>query len=404
MRLAYFTNTYPRATDTFIRREVIGLRERGFDVLTFSVRKTGKDHDVDAEVISEKKNTHYLLPCSPINVFLALCTALLSHPKRFFSTLLLAFKNSRPGIKGQLLQGVYFVEAILLSKLISEHKVEHLHNHLGDNSGTVTLLAAHFSEISYSISIHGPHIFFDGLHWALDTKTERSAFISCIGHFCKSQMMLYTQQKDWNKFEIIRCGIDPEQFTYREPSDAISKLVYVGRLSGEKGVPILFDSLLLLKKQGYNFDFTLLGDGDDREHLQNLAIQYGIDKQVHFAGFVDQKTIAKTLNESDIFVLPSFAEGIPVALMEAMAMGVPVISTYVGGIAELIIDKETGQLVYPSDKQGLADALAYYIDNPEECKRIAQQARHKVVTEFNIHQQVDKLAQVLNEALEKKCR
>ncbi|MGH1438525.1 MAG: glycosyltransferase family 4 protein [Cellvibrionaceae bacterium] len=398
MRLAYFTNTYPRATDTFIRREVIGLRERGFEVLTFSVRKTGADHDVDDEVINEKKNTHYLLPCSPLALAKCHLKALSSEPKAYFKTLWLALKTSRPGIKGHLLQFIYFIEAILLAELVEKHKVEHLHNHLGDNSGTVTLLAAQFSNITYSISIHGPHIFFDGLHWALDVKTARSSFISCIGHFCTSQMMLYTNKEDWDKFKIIRCGIDPQQFSYRAPSKTIKKLVYVGRLSAEKGVPVLFDSLKLLQSKNYEFELTLLGDGDARQQLEAAAIEYGIKDKVKFAGFVDQKTIAETLNSSDIFVLPSFAEGIPVALMEAMAMGVPVITTYVGGIAELVIDKVTGQMVYPSDKEGLADAIAYYIDNPDACQAISKNARDKVVAEFNIDDQVDKLAALLKQA------
>jgi colanic acid/amylovoran biosynthesis glycosyltransferase len=402
VRLAYFTNTYPRATDTFIRREVIGLRERGFDVLTFSVRKTGADHDVDDEVINEKRNTHYLLPCSPITLLKSQIKAIVSRPLSYIDTLYLALKTSRPGIKGHLLQLIYFFEAILLADLVKEHKVEHLHNHLGDNSGTVTLLAAKFASITYSISIHGPHIFFDALHWALDVKTANSTFISCIGHFCKSQMMLYSDKADWDKLKIVRCGIDPKHFSYREPSNKIHKLVYVGRLSAEKGVPILFDSLQLLKSKGYEFELSLLGDGDARQELEGSAKEYGISQHIKFFGFVDQKTIANTLQSSDIFVLPSFAEGIPVALMEAMAMGVPVIATYVGGITELVIDRVTGQMVYPSDTVGLTNAIAYYIDNPDECKRISNNARNKVVTEFNIDKQVDKLAILLKKARENK--
>jgi colanic acid/amylovoran biosynthesis glycosyltransferase len=401
VRLAYFTNTYPRATDTFIRREVIGLRERGFEVLTFSVRKAGAEHDVDDEIIKEKKNTRYLLPSSPIQLLTSQLRAISSRPKTYISTLCLAYKTSRPGIRGHLLQLIYFVEAILLADLVKEHQVEHLHNHLGDNSGTVTLLAAKFAGITYSISIHGPHIFFDPLHWALAVKTANSAFISCIGHFCKSQMMLYTNKQDWDKFKIVRCGIDLAQFTYREPAEKITKLVYVGRLSAEKGVPVLFDSLEVLKSKGYEFTLTLLGDGEARQELVTSAMDHGISQQVKFAGFVDQKTIADTLQSSDIFVLPSFAEGIPVSLMEAMAMGVPVIATYVGGITELVIDKVTGQMVYPSDPEGLANAIAYYIDNPDECKKISNNARDKVIAEFNIDDQVDKLAMHLNTAREK---
>lgn len=395
MRLAYFTNTYPRATDTFIRREVIGLRQRGLEVLTFSVRKTGADHDVDDEVINEKKNTHYLLPCPPITLIKTHARALWRQPLQYVKTLVLAWKTSRPGIRGHVLQFLYFLEAILLADLVQTHQVEHLHNHLGDNSGTVTLLAAKFADISYSISIHGPHIFFDGLHWALDTKTKHAKFISCIGHFCTSQMMLYSDKEDWHKFNIVRCGINPEQFSFEAPTGKAKKLVYVGRLSAEKGVPVLFKSLAALKSQGYDFELTLLGDGEDRPLLESLVKEHQLDQHIIFGGFVDQTTIANTLRDSDIFVLPSFAEGIPVALMEAMAIGVPVIATYVGGVTELVIDKVTGQVVYPSDQQGLAQAIAYYIDNPDACQDIATRAREKVVNEFNIEQQVDRLAELL---------
>ncbi len=396
MRLAYFTNTYPRATDTFIRREVIGLRKRGFDVLTYSVRKTGSDHDVDQEVIDEKKNTQYLLPFNLLSLLILGVKFFISAPGNFISTKILALKTARPGIKGHFLQIVYFLEAIALADKLKKDEIEHLHNHLGDNSGNVTLFAAKLANIPYSISIHGPHIFFDGLYWALDKKTEHSKFISCIGHFCTSQMMLYADKAHWSKFNIVRCGVDLNQFDYLEPRRPAKKLVYVGRLSAEKGVPILFDSLSLLNTRGYDIELTLLGDGPDRSYLENLAKETGVTTKVTFGGFVDQETIAKTLRESDIFVLPSFAEGIPVALMEAMAIGIPVIATYVGGITELVVDQQTGQVVFPSDPVALADAIGRYVDDQAFCKTIAHNARKKVETEFNIEDQVDKLAQLFS--------
>ncbi len=396
MKIAYFTNTYPRATDTFIRREVIGLRKRGFDVHTYSVRKTGSDHDVDNEVIQEKKNTHYLLPFNLVQVILNAFGLFFSQPKNFIATKWLMWKTARPGIKGHFLQIVYFFEAIALAKKLRDDKIDHLHNHLGDNSGNVTLLAAKLAGIPFSISIHGPHIFFDGLHWALDKKTEHSKFIATIGHFCTSQMMLYADIAHWSKFNIVRCGVDLNQFDYQAPQGQAKRLVYVGRLSAEKGLPILFDSLSMLKTQNIDVALTVLGDGEDRQKLERLCKKNGIDDRVHFAGFVDQTTIASTLRESDIFVLPSFAEGIPVALMEAMAMGIPVIATYVGGVTELVINGETGLVVSPSDPKGLAAAIARYESSPELCKQVAEKAREKVATEFNIEDQVDKLAQLFS--------
>lgn len=392
MRIAYFVNIYPRATDTFIRREVLGLRKRGLDVLTYSVRKSGSDHDVDKEVTSEKNNTHYLFPVDFIDLVLVLMKTLVSKPRLFARSCILAFKTSRPGIKGQFLQLAYLLEAVLLARRLTEDSVEHLHNHFGDNGGTVTLLASILAEVPYSISIHGPHIFFDGLHWALNIKTQQAKFISCIGHYCISQMMLYSDKDSWNKFKIVRCGIDLEQFDYRIPQGKVRKIVYTGRLSAEKGLPVLFDSIAQLKTRKYDIEVNLLGDGEDREFLEQMAKEQGIDDVVSFAGFVDQVTLAETLRSSDVFVLPSFAEGIPVALMEAMAIGIPVIATYVGGVAELVIDQQTGQVVSPSDSAGLANAIARYIDDDVFCRTISKNARTKVENEFNIEDQVDKLA------------
>lgn len=396
MRLAYFTNMYPRATDTFVRREVVGLRKRGFDVLTYSVRKTGSDHDVDDEVISEKRKTKYILPFNLVGLFLLSVNTLLRNPRRYISTAVLAYKTSRPGIKGHFLQLVYLLEATVLAKMVKEDGVEHVHNHLGDNSGTVTLLAAKLADVPYSISIHGPHIFFDGFHWALDKKTEYAKFISCIGHFCTSQMMLYSDQAFWWKFRIIHCGVDLNRFEYQVPERKAKKMLYVGRLSAEKGIPILFDSLAKLKEKNYDVELTLLGDGEDRNLLENVANEKGIEQQVVFGGFVDQATIAETLRASDMFVLPSFAEGIPVALMEAMAIGIPVIATYVGGVTELVVDQITGQVVFPSDANGLAEAIARYVDDPEFCRTISRNAREKVAAEFNIEDQVDRLAELFS--------
>jgi glycosyltransferase involved in cell wall biosynthesis len=394
MRIGYFTNTYPRATDTFIRREVMGLRKRGFQVSTYSVRRTGADHDVDQEVISEKKSTRYIFPLNPLSAAANHLRLLLRRPGRYLGTLALAFRTSRPGLRGHFLQLVYFAESVELARMALLDGLDHLHNHLGDNSGNVTLLASKLSDIPYSISIHGPHIFFDAPHWALGEKTQHARFVTCIGHYCTSQMMLYAAKEHWHKFKIVRCGIDPAQLEYRDPGTQCTRMAYVGRLSAEKGLPILLQSLATLKSRGRRVELVLMGDGEDRGYLESLVGNLGLEDAVQFLGFVDQQTIAETLRASDIFVLPSFAEGIPVALMEAMAIGLPVIATAVGGVSELVVNLETGLVVHASDVEGLADAILCYADNADLRLEIARKARDKVVSEFNIEDQVDTLARL----------
>ncbi|MBU1691827.1 MAG: glycosyltransferase [Gammaproteobacteria bacterium] len=394
MRIGYFTNTYPRATDTFIQREVKGLRERGIDVRTFSVRKTGSDHDVGPEVLAEKRSTFYLLPANPIGLLIDNVATLLSHPSRYLGALRLALRTAQPGLRGLLYQMFYFQEAVILARVLRRQGIEHLHNHLGDTSGTVTLLACMMAEISYSITIHGPHLFFDPTHWALREKVKYAGFIACISYYCKSQMMLFSDQADWGRFQIVHCGVDPQHFGYIEVKQPAKKLLYTGRLAAEKGLPVLFESLKLLGQQGYDYELTLVGDGNDRKSLEELARQMGIADRLVFAGFASQDGVRDYLMQSDIFILPSFAEGVPVSLMEAMACGIPVIATYVGGIAELIEPGETGLLVPPSDPAALRDAIARYIDDHSLREKVSRQGREKVMSDFNLDKEVDKLAQL----------
>jgi len=391
MRIAYFTNTYPRATDTFIQREVMGLRERGIDVRTFSVHKTGTDHDVGPEVLAEKKNTFYVLPVNPFRLLaLNLCTLVMS-PARYLGALLLALKTARPGLAGLIYQLFYFQEAVVIARELRRHKMHHLHNHLGDLSGTVAMLASSLAGIGFSMTVHGSDFYFDPTHWALREKVKLSLFIVCISHYCKSQMMLFSDQEDWHRLKIVHCGIDPERFGYADVRETGGNLLYIGRLAAEKGIPVLFESLSLLAGRGYDFLVTMVGDGPDRAALEEMAVRLGISDRLTFAGYAGQDEVKEHLQKSDVLILPSFAEGVPVTLMEAMACGVPVIGTQVGGVPELIEHDRTGQLVPPADSATLADAIIRYLDDPELRERVSRQGREKVVQDFNLTTELDKL-------------
>jgi colanic acid/amylovoran biosynthesis glycosyltransferase len=394
MRIGYLANHYPRATDTFIQREVAGLRQRGFDVRTFSVRRSGSEHDVSPEIIAEKRATRYLLPVAPPRLIYANAAAFIVAPLRYLAVLVLALRTRRPGLRGLALQLAYFQEAIMLSLELRRQAVTHLHDHGGDNSGTVTLLASTLARVGYSITIHGPYIFFDPTHWALREKLRHSRFIACISHYCRSQVMLFSDQADWDRLKIIRCGIDVERFRYTEVRRQVTQLLYVGRLAAEKGLRVLFESVRALLAGGYQFRLTLAGDGNDRQELEQLARQLGIYERLDFAGYVDPERVREYLRQSDIFILPSFAEGVPVCLMEAMASGVPVLSTYVGGIAELVESEQTGLLVPAGDSSALSQAIVRYLDDFELRQRVSRLARQKIVAAFNLDEEVAKLAEL----------
>jgi glycosyltransferase involved in cell wall biosynthesis len=396
MPVAYFTNLYPRATDTFIQREVEYLRLHGLDVSTYSVRRSGSEHDVSESIREEKRRTRCLLPVSPVALIAGNLSAFVRSPLRYIAALRLALRTSRPGLRGLVLQIAYFQEAVLLASRLRADGIKHLHNHLGDNSGTVTLLAAELAQVSYSITFHGPHIFFDPTHWALREKVRNARFIVCISHYCRSQMMLFSDADDWGKLKIVHCGVDTRRLFPVATRARAEKLLYTGRLSIEKGLSVLFESLKLLREAGRDYELTLVGDGVDRERLEALARELAIDRHLVFAGYRNQDEVGEYLRGSDIFILPSFAEGVPVSLMEAMASGVPVVATNVGGVAELVESERTGLLVPPADSAALAQAIARYQDDHELRQRVASQGRERVIQQFNVEIEGQKLLELFS--------
>ena len=398
MAIAYFTALYPRATDTFIQREVEYLRLHGMDVSTYSVRCSGSEHDVSESIREEKRKTRYLLPVKLLALMAENMSVLLRSPLRYLATLRLALRTSQPGWRGLALQMAYFQEAILLASKLRSDGIKHLHNHLGDSSGTVALLSSMLAQISYSITFHGPHIFFDPMHWALREKVRHASFIVCISHYCRSQMMLFSDAADWDKLKIVHCGVDARRMFPLASGTRAEKLLYTGRLSMEKGLSVLFQSLKLLRDAGRHFELTLVGDGADRGRLEDLARELAIDRHIVFAGYRNQEQVGEYLRRSDIFILPSFAEGVPVSLMEAMATGIPVVATNVGGVAELVESERTGLVVPPADSAGLANAIARYQDDHELRGRVAAQGRERVIQHYNIETEGDKLLELFARA------
>jgi colanic acid/amylovoran biosynthesis glycosyltransferase len=397
MRIAYFTSIYPRATDTFIQREVSGLRQRGHEVLTIAVNRPQAAHLVSDEIRQISESTIYLLPFNPLQLIILNLKALLLQPRLFFKTVMVALKSARPGLKGLVYQFFYLQEALILADLLRKNAIDHVHNHFGDSSGTITMLAGLLAEVDYSITIHGPHIFFEPMAWALDVKLKYAKFIACISHYCKSQLMLFSQAEDWHKLKIVHCGIDFTLFDYdaspvRDLSSSPARMVYVGRLAAEKGVGILLQSLSALHVRGLDFQMTFLGDGPERSNLEALTKKNGLSEKVLFAGFASQEKVKQTLKDSDIFILPSFAEGVPVSFMEAMATGVPVIGTNVGGVTELIEHGVSGIVVPPADVAGLEVAISSYLQNHELRSKVKANAYAYVEKHFNLQYEIDKLA------------
>ncbi|MBW4646354.1 MAG: glycosyltransferase family 4 protein [Goleter apudmare HA4340-LM2] len=402
MRIAYLTGEYPRATDTFIQREVATLREQGVEVHTFSVRRTGDEHMVGTEQKQERDRTFYILPPNPLNLLLAHLGLLLSSPSRYFRAIKLAWSTSQPGLQGGIYQLFYFLEAGILAQQILQRNISHLHNHFPDSSGSVAMLAAELGGFTFSFTMHGPYIFFEPHRWRIDEKIKRALFVACISYYCRSQGMIFVPTDKWNRMHIIHCGIDPALFTSVAHQEWSKRLLYVGRIAAAKGLPILLESLVSLKRSHPEVILTVVGDGPDRIALEQMATQLGLNEHVNFVGYQSQAEVRRYIQESDVFVMSSFAEGIPVVLMEAMAAGLPVVATQIAGISELVENDINGYLVPPGDVAILADRVAKLLADQQLRNQLGKAGRAKVQQDFNIEHEVTWLRQVMGAALQGK--
>jgi colanic acid/amylovoran biosynthesis glycosyltransferase len=393
LRLAYLTGQYPRATDTFIQREVATLRTLGYHVQTFSVRKPPLTENVGAETAAERTSTIYLLP--PTGLFRAHLFQLCSSPRRYFSGLMLAARRCPPGLRATGRQIAYFAEAAVLARLMAKHSLSHLHNHFADSSCSVAAIAAEIGGFTFSFTIHGPAEFFETKLWWIDEKVRRALFVNSISHFCRSQTMLLAPTEYWEKIRIVHCGVDPKLFEMKKHNGRGDRLLFVGRLTAAKGLSILLEALAGISR----LTLDIAGDGPDRQMLTEQATSLGLSDRVRFLGYQSQSEVRERLKQADVFVMSSFAEGVPVVLMEAMAAGVPVVATSIAGIPELVRNEETGLLVSPGDVDATANAIRRLIEDPDLRNRLAAAGRETIEREFDVHAEARWLATILTRAL-----
>lgn len=399
LRIAYMTGEYPRATDTFIQREVFALRDTGVHVQTLSIRKPHDKETVGPEQKSERANTHYVLPPKLGSLVRSHLSLLARSPSRYLKAIRTALFVRPAGIKALAYQLAYFAEAGVVARHLLDNSLTHLHNHFSNSSCSVAMLAAEMGGFTFSFTMHGPAEFFEPKYWRVDEKIRRALFVSCISNFCRSQAMIFAPQQKWNRLHIIHCGVDPRQFEQVSHSQRGQRLLFVGRLAGVKGVPILLDALAVVKKQIPDVRLRIAGDGPDRSSLEKQAQELGISANVEFLGYQSQQQVRELLAETDAFVMASFAEGVPVVLMEALAAGVPVVATQIAGIPELVEHGVNGYLVPPGSASALAERVVELMSDSDLRQRMGAAGRLKVANEFNIASEAKRLVTVLTNAL-----
>ena len=383
-RIGYLTGEYPRATDTFIQREVAGLRRIGFGVDTFAVRRTGDEHMVGPEQVEARASTTYLLELARGPALIrAHVGALVRSPRRYGAALALAWETKRAGLRGGLYQLIYFVEAVILARELRRRRIDHLHNHFGDSSCSVAMLASAVSGIPYSFTLHGSAIFYEARTWRLDAKLDRAAFCATISHFTRSQAAMFAAPETMDRVHIVHCGVEPHRLPKVDHRGVGRRLVFVGRVVEQKGLAVLFEAMNRLSADHPDLTLTVIGDGPHRGRLADRAAAMGLGDRVHFVGAKSQAEVVELLADADLFVLPSYAEGVPVVVMEALGSGVPAVASFVGGMAELVEDGVTGHLVRPGDPDQLAERIGRLLADPELRDRLGRTGRKRVAEEFD---------------------
>jgi colanic acid/amylovoran biosynthesis glycosyltransferase len=384
--IAYLCSEYPAVSHTFIYREIDSLRKAGMTVHTASIRKPSNLEFMTAEEQKEAALTLMVLS-TPLPLMLkAHLQSFLRKPSGYLRMAVESTKLCFKGPKSPVKAAAYFVEAGILLEWMHRHKITHIHEHFANPTAIVAILMKTYGGMSYSISVHGPDIFYTVDSSMLPEKVLQASFIRCISHYCRSQIMRISEFKDWNKQHIVRCGVDPDLYSIRpDPGNSKPNILCVGRLVPAKGQHILLEACRQLKQKGVPFHLTIVGDGPDRHSLEDFATTNNMNACVTFTGLLGQDKVRVHYDKADLFVLASFAEGVPVVLMEAMAKEIPVISTRITGIPELIDHQHDGLLARPGDPDDLALQILTLLENPELREQIGKAGRRKVIEEYNQH-------------------
>ncbi|MGC3940390.1 glycosyltransferase family 4 protein [Roseobacter sp. EG26] len=386
-RLAYLTGVYPLASHTFIQREIAALRALGSEIAITSIRKPDAIELIGPEEEAARDETFYVLAAAknPLHLLGAHAALFLHAPGRWLKTLRLALRTNRPGAKGMIWQLFYFLEAGVLARYLQQNRISHLHNHFADSSATVSMLASGLADIPYSFTLHGPTELFAPESWHMREKVARAALVVCISHFARSQVMLFSDPGDWHKLRIVHCGVTPARYAdSAAPASSGMRLLFVGRLDPVKGLRVLFEAFEAARATQPDITLTVIGDGQDREWVEANAGRIG---GIDVLGYKSQSEVAEALGQADVLVLPSFAEGVPVALMEAMVSRRPVIATRVGGVAELVEDGISGRMVAPGNAAALAEVMIDLAADPGARQQMGEAGRAKVCAEFDIDQE-----------------
>jgi glycosyltransferase involved in cell wall biosynthesis len=384
LRAAYLVSCYPAVSHTFISREIRALRKLGVDVHTFSVRPTDKAELKDELRAMEFAETFTILRQAPWRILAAHVAEFARQPGQYSMTLAKSLRHRAPGIRSFTLAFAYFAEAVVLARELRRRCITHLHNHFANSGATVGFLATRLLGMPWSFTMHGISETDYPAGLMLGRKIEAADFVACVSYFGRAQAMRLVEPDQWRKLHVVRCGLPLAALPAHAQPSSVKRIISVGRLSAEKGQAGLLEAFAAVARDRGEVELVLIGDGPERELLQSRAAALDIAHKVTFAGRCGEMETIEQIARSDVLVLSSFMEGLPIVLMEAMAVGTPVIASRVAGIPELVEDGKTGLLFAPSDWDALAECIRRLLENDALRAKLARAGSVAVKRQFDV--------------------
>ncbi len=397
MRIAYLISQYPKVSHSFIRREIHALESLGLQVDRISIR--GWDEPLaDAEDIAERAITRYVLKQSALRMMGAVAASLFASPQRFWRALSSAVGMASKSDRSLPYHLIYLLEACCISRWLQARDVRHLHAHFGTNPAEVAMLVHMLCGVPYSFTVHGPDEFDRPQFARLRDKARHAAFVVGVSSYGRSQLLRWVDDDQWGRVHVVHCGLDASFLNAAPvPVPDVPRMVCIGRLSGQKGQLILLQAAAVLMNEGVPFELVLAGDGEMRAVIEAAIARLGLVQRVRVTGWIDAAQVREELLAARAMVLPSFAEGLPVVVMEAMALGRPVLTTYIAGIPELVQPGRTGWLFPAGDVDALVTAVKECLSTPTaELDRMGANARERVRERHDAVCEARKLAALMN--------
>lgn len=403
MKVAFLCSEYPLVTHTFIRREISGVEKAGINVVRLTIRKPRIEDLPDPADQAEFNKAVGILDRGFL-LLLDIMILGLTRPRSWLHAASRAVVFGWRSSRGLLRHLAYFAEACAVCRILQRTGASHVHAHFGTNAAMVALLVKYLGGPGYSFQVHGPAEFDAAEFVHLPEKVAQARFVTTISDYARGQLLRWSAPQHWNKVHVVRCGVDEAFFaaTDREVPD-VPRLLSIGRLSRSKAQPLLIEAVARLVQEGRKFEVILIGSGELREYLERAIAQRDIKHALKLVGLKSGEGVREELLSSRALVLPSFAEGLPVVIMEAFALARPVIATQVAGIPELVVHERNGWLIPAGNLDRLTDAMREALDTPvEKLREMGAAGQEAVRKNHDSNREAAKLAKLFLQANEVK--